>query len=152
MLRSPFYPAEAVGPAFGPEGKIVAPWAARPEDGRNTDDGKVEPAQHKRLAGVAPLMHLLFVVVAVMVVEDDVPPKGNATGHAARIMKPDVPVTAAPAGSVTYRKYLSQKILRELPDIKQDRKDGFHTPADSQISCHRPGSHESEQERESVGK
>ena len=111
---------EGVSPAFCPEGEVVAARAACPQDGRQADDGKVEPAQHQGLSCVAPFVHLLRLIVTIFVVHDDVTPQGDSSGNAWRIVQPYAAVVLASVGSVAQRKYLSENVLGELPHIEKD--------------------------------
>ena len=92
--------AEGVGPAFCPEREVIPARAACPQYGWEADDGKVEPAQHQGLACVTPLVHLLIFVVTIPVVYDDVPPQGDPSWNAGRIMQLYATVVVAFARSV----------------------------------------------------
>ena len=92
--------AEGVGPAFCPEREVIPARAACPQYGWEADDGEVEPAQHQGLACVTPLVHLLIFVVTIPVVYDDVPPQGDPSWNAGRIMQLYATVVVAFARSV----------------------------------------------------
>ena len=102
------------------------PAPACPDDGRQAYDYQIKPAQHQRLACVAPFVSFSDVVVPVAFVEDDMASERDASGDRIREMKPDSAVLPPLSSLVVQGENLPEDVLGELPKIKENGRQGFH--------------------------